>query len=172
MKTNYLILIIFALTIFSCDRIKNKGKEIAEKTEQKAKSKTTDLIDKAFPRFDSDKADTKYNKKRFEEYLEVKLTSDVKEIYSFGDFLGIDYKVLFSFTCDSTTIQRIVEKKGMEQTNENDDYGLHFGDDFPWWNKERIKEIKAFKKGEEYKFWQYLWYDKDSKIAYYEEFSL
>ena len=172
MKFIYFILTILCLTILSCDRIKNKGQEIADKTEQKVKSKSKDLVDKAIPQFDPDKADTKYNKKRFEEYLEVKLTPDIKEIYCFGDFLGIDYKVLFSFTCDSTTIKRIIDKKKLELTNENSDNGLLFMDDFNWWNKEKIEKVRPFKKGKENEYWQYLWYDKDSKKAYYEEFSL
>ncbi|HTO16605.1 MAG TPA: hypothetical protein VLZ83_12600 [Edaphocola sp.] len=172
MKFIYFTLTILGLTILSCDRIKNKGQEIADKTEQKVKSKSKDLVDKAFPQFDSDKPDTKYNKKRFEEYLEVKLTPDIKEIYCFGDFLGIDYKVLFSFTCDSTTIKRIIDKKKLELTDENNDSGLLFMDDFNWWNKEKIEKIRPFKNGKENEFWQYLWYDKDGKKAYYEAFSL
>lgn len=163
---------ILCLTTLSCNRIKNKGQEIADKTEQKVKSKSKDLVDKVFPQFDSDKADTKYNKKRFEEYLEVKLTPDIKEIYCFGDFLGIDYKVLFSFTCDSTTIQRIIDKKKLKLTNENNDNGLLFMDDFNWWDKDKIETIRPFKNGKENEIWYYLWYDKDSKKAYYEEFSL
>jgi len=43
------------------------------------KDKSKDLLDKVFPFFDYDKADTKYNRKRFREYLKVELTSDVKE---------------------------------------------------------------------------------------------
>ena len=172
MKFIYFILTILCLTILSCDRIKKKGQEIADKTEQKVKSKSKDLVDKTIPQFDSDKADTKYNKKRFEEYLEVKLTPDIEEIYCFGDFLGIDYKVLFSFTCDSTTIKRIIDNKKLELANDNSDNGLLFMDGFNWWNKEIIETVRPFKKGKENEYWQYLWYDMDGKKAYYEEFSL
>lgn len=172
MKFLYFTLIILCFTILSCDRLKNKGQEIANKTEQKVKSKSKDLVDKAFPQFDSDKADTKYNKKRFEEYIEVELSPDVKEIYCFGDFIGIDYKVLFSFTCDTTTIRKIINKKKLELTDDNTDNGLIFIDNFTWWNKSKIEKIRAFKNGKENEFLQYLWYDNDSKKAYYEEFSL
>jgi hypothetical protein len=151
--------------------MKNKGQEIVNKTEHKVKSKSKDFVDMLFPRFDSYNADTEYNKKRFEEYLDIELTSDIKEIYCFADFIGIDYKVLFSFTCDSTTIQEIINRKNLKLTDENNDKGLLFPDDFKWFDKEIIERLRPFKKGKENKFWQYLWYDKENKKAYYEEFS-
>lgn len=44
-QTIYLLTIIFALIIVSCDRIKNKGQELADKTEQKIIDKSKDLVD-------------------------------------------------------------------------------------------------------------------------------
>ena len=79
---------------------------------------------------------------------------------------------MFSFTCDTATIQRIIEKKNLKQFSDNMNEGLHFGEDFHWWNKNKILEIKPFKSGIENEFWQFLWYDKENKKAYYQEFSL
>jgi len=102
------IMILICLMVCSCNRIKNKGKEIAEQVETKVKNESNDLLDKLFPAFDAYESDTKYNKERFFEYLSVELTPDVKDIYCYGDFIGVDYKVLFTFICDATTIHRIL----------------------------------------------------------------
>ena len=169
-KLTLCILILIVLS--SCDRIKNKGKEIASNTENRIKDKSEKIIDKAFPHFDFDKADTKYNKQRFIEYLQLELSTDIAKIYCFGDFLGADYKVLFSFNCDSSTIQKIINKKGLKVINDSNDIGLMFQDEFKWWDKEKINHLKGYKNGKENEFWQYLWYDHDQKKAYYEEFSL
>lgn len=131
-----------------------------------------ELIDGVFPRYDAYKADTKWNRKRFREHLKIDLTEDVTDIYAFGDFLGIDYKVLIAFNCESSTFKRIVQINGLALSNREDDRGLHFMDEFPWWNKEQIAKLKPFKAGAEHAFWKYLWYDTASKQAYYEEYSL
>jgi len=80
-KTIYIPILILSLTLFSCDRIKSKGQELSDKAKEKVKNKSKDVIDKAFPFFDSYKADTKFNKERFKEFLRVDLTPDVKNIF-------------------------------------------------------------------------------------------
>ncbi len=172
MKYFIYIMTIVLVFMFSCNRIRKKGHEIVDKTEQKVRNKTKDIVDNTFPHFDYDKADTKYNKKRFIEYLEVELTTDIKEIYCFGDFLGADYKVLFSFKCDSSTVQRIINKKDLKLTNTDNDNGLLLSENFKWWKKEIIKKFKPYKTGKTQEYWQYLWYDNKNKIAYYEVYSL
>ena len=77
-QTIYILTVIIVLTIISCDRIKNKGQELADKTEEKVKDKSKDLVDKVVPHFDTYKPDTKFNKERFKEFLKVELTPDIK----------------------------------------------------------------------------------------------
>lgn len=167
------------LTLFSCDRIKRKGDDVVDKakqaasgTKQKISDKTTHLIEKAFPTYDSYKADTENNKKRFKEHLQVDLTSDVKDIYTYGDFLGVDYKILIAFTCNKTTINKITEAKKMQLTTAKNDDGLLFLDEFGWWDKNKIEMLKPYEMGKEQEYWQYLWYDATTGQAFYEEFSL
>lgn len=148
---------IFTTVFSSCQWIRNKK---------------NDARDKVFPIFNAGEPDTKYNKKRFEEYLEVPVTGDVKNIYCYGDFIGIDYKVLFSFSCDSVTIRHIIEKKEMAPDNDDHYSRLFFNVELPWWNQQEIDTLRPFKKGTEGELWQYLWYNKNEKRAYYEEFSL
>lgn len=175
---NCILTSAFIITLFSCERIRKKGNAVIDKTEakvseaaQKVVSTNQELKDKVFPTYDSNKPDTDNNKKRFKEHLNIDLTNDVKNIYTYGDFLGADYKVLISFNCDITTINKIVTVKNMVLQNSNDE-GLGFGEEFQWWDKNKIHKIKPYKEGKEAEYWKYLWFDKSSKTAYYEEFSL
>ncbi len=177
--STYILTIAFLATLFSCDRLKRKGHNVVEKTQekiietkQKIKDKKNQLVDNVFPTYDNGKPDTENNKKRFKEHLQVDLTNDVKNIYTYGDFLGADYKVLISFSCDTTTLKKIVKAKAMTISTKDNDEGLLFSDEFPWWDKKVIAKIKPFKIGKEFEYWQYLWFDKISNTAYYEEFSL
>jgi uncharacterized protein (UPF0333 family) len=174
-----ILTLAFILTLFSCDRVKRKGdavvyktKQAASETKQKISDKANYLVDKVFPTYDNGKADTENNKKRFKEHLQVDLTSDVKNIYAYGDFLGADYKVLIAFTCDQATVDEIIAVKKMQLTTSKDDDGLFFLDEFKWWDKDKIELLEPYKMGKEAKYWQYLWYDPKTKQAFYEEYSL
>jgi hypothetical protein len=174
-----ILTLAFLLTLFSCDRIKRKGDAVVDKTKrtvsqttQKISDKKNQLVDNVFPTYDNGKADTENNKKRFKEHLQVDLTSDVKDIYAYGDFLGVDYKVLIAFTCDQTTIDKIIAVKKMQLTTSKDDDGLFFLDEFKWWDKDKIELLEPYKVGKEAEYWQYLWYDPKTGQAFYEEYSL
>jgi hypothetical protein len=178
MKRVSLILAIL-ITLFSCGRIKSKGnkiitatKETAAETRQKVSDKKDQLIDKVFPLYDSDKPDTKSNRKRFSEHLQVEPTDDVKNIYAYGDFLGADYKVLIAFSCEKATFYKIIAAKKMQLTTTKDDDGLLFLDEFKWWDKDKIELLEPYKVGKEAEYWEYLWYDPRTKQAFYEEYSL
>lgn len=169
----------FILTLFSCDRIKSKGdavvdktKQAASETKQKISDKANNLGDKVFPTYDNGKADTENNKKRFKEHLQIDLTSDIRNIYAYGDFLGADYKVLIAFTCDQATIDKVIAVKKMQLTTSKDDDGLFFLDEFKWWDKDKIELLEPYKVGKEAEYWQYLWYDPKTRQAFYEEYSL
>jgi len=110
------------------------------------------------------------NKKRFEKNLGIELTPDIKDIHYYGDFFAIDFTVLFAFTCDSSTIWRIINTKELELAD-NEGGGLSF--EFDWWNQEKIETIRPFKRGDGYnEVCQYLWYDKENQKAYYQKFSM
>src|ERR1700709_759178 len=111
-KTKFILVFGFSSIFFCCNRIKRQGHEAIDKAQEKIieakqriRHKRDLLIDKVFPTYDNGVPDTENNKKRCKEHLQVDLSSDVKNIYAYGDFIGIDYKVLISFTCDSTTIE-------------------------------------------------------------------
>jgi hypothetical protein len=167
------------LACISCERIERKGEAVVDKTKQAASAtkrkiinKTDQVVDKVFPTYDAGQADTDKNKKRFVEHLQVDLTPDVKNIYAYGDFLGIDYKVLISFSCDQTTIDEIITTKKMQLAKSKEDHGLFFSSEVEWWDKDKIEMLVPYKVGKELEYWEYLWYDPKTKQAYYEEFSL
>ena len=70
--------IAFLATLSSCDRLKRKGHQVVDKsqekigeTKQKISDKKNKLVDKVFPTYDNGKPDTENNKKRFKEHLQV-----------------------------------------------------------------------------------------------------
>jgi len=168
----YVLSVCAILIIAACDRISRKGRELADQAGNKVKSRARDVAEKIFPVFDAHQADTKYNKKRFEEYLEVNVTDDVNAIYAYGDFLGADYKVLIAFTCDSSTVQKIVLRKDLKLSGSRNDDGLLLSNQFPWWDEKVIARIQPYKKIEKSGDRLYLWYDKTTRKGYFQQFSL
>ena len=109
------------------------------------------------------------NKRKFKKTLGIELTPDVKDIHYYGDFIGIDYSVYLAFTCDSSTIERIIKKHRLELAGETEMVGSCYRD---WWNQEKIYTIIPYKKWGRYdEVHRYLWYDKENKKAYYTEYS-
>ncbi|HSC54990.1 MAG TPA: hypothetical protein VLC98_15260 [Phnomibacter sp.] len=177
--TIYILTLAFIVSFFSCDRIKRKGydsvdktKEVASDTKQKISKKAGELVDKVILKPAIDTPNTERDKKRFRDYVLTEPSNDVTNIHSYGDFFGSDYKVLIAFTCNQSTIDRIIATKKMQLTTTKDDDGLFFLDEFPWWDKDKIELLEPYKVGKENEYWKYLWYDPKTKQAFYEEFSL
>lgn len=138
-----------------------------------AKKGIKDEIDNVIPAYDADQPDTDNNKKRFQESFGTTVGSHVTHLYTYGDFMGIDYTVLMAFTCDKQTISTIVEKDGLKLDRHNDDLGLS-GMYIPdWWKQELLPKMLCYKKGSaEEGYFKYLWYDPNTKQAFYEEYSI
>lgn len=170
------------VTCSSCDRLKRNEHEAIDRTHEEIGNVKQEIIDKGnhfvahiFPIYDDNKPSSDNNRNYFKKYLNIELTNDVRNIYSCGDFLGADYKVLIAFICDTVTLEKIVRTKGMSISNQNNDEGLVFSEEFPWWDKKIIAKNKPYKIGRKagYKTdWEYLWYDAQSETAFYEQFSL
>lgn len=161
-----------ALALVSCGKIKDKGQELASKAEQKVVQKASEWADKAFPHFDAYQPDTKYNRKRFQEFLQVPLTPDVKDLYCFGDAMGIDADFQFAFRCDSSTARRIIEKHRLALQPENADCAFGIQDDFEWWNKETIQKLPLYGWKGEHEYFKYFWYDAQHGKAYFFDFDM
>lgn len=138
-----------------------------------AKKGIKDEIDNIIPAYDADQPDTENNQKRFRESFGIRAGSDVKQLYTYGDFMGIDYTVLMAFTCEKQTISAIIEKDGLKLDKHNDDTGLSGMYAPDWWKRELLPKMACYKKGSvEEGYFKYLWYDPNTKKAFYEEYSL
>lgn len=168
----YILILLAALTVFSCDRAKNKGKELADKAVERVENKSRDLIDKVLPHFDAYNPDTKYNKKRFKDFLQVELTADIKNIYCFDDAIGIDADYMFSFNCDTTTARKIIEKHHLKIEKTRTDYAFGLQHDFEWWDKNKIEKLTLYSWQGDHQYFKYFWYDNTEQKAYYFDFDL
>ena len=168
----FVLTIIFALTIFSCDRIKNKGHELADKTEEKVKDKSEEIIDKVVPHFDAYKPDTKFNIERFKDFLKVNLSPDIKNIYCFDDAIGIDADYQFSFNCDTAPVRQIIEINHLKLDKITTDYAFGLQNDFAWWDKKKIEKLDLFSWHGDNQYFKFFWYDKTEQKAYYFDFDM
>jgi hypothetical protein len=170
--TFYISTTVFILTLVSCDRIRNKGQELADKSEKKLNTKSNDIVDKVIPRFDAYQPDTKYNKERFKDFLQVDLTEDIKNIYCFDDVIGIDADYMFSFNCKTTTAKKIIDKHKLKLDKETTDYAFGLQNDFDWWDKKKIEKLDLYSWQGEHQYFKYFWYDKTEQKAYYFDFDM
>ena len=174
-----ILMLTFLVMFSSCGKLKRKGndtldktKEIVSNTKQKIHRKASEFIDSVILKPSVDTPNTGRDKKCFREYLLAEIPEDVKNINTYEDYFGADYKVLIAFTCNQSTIDKIVASKKMGLTTKEDDNGLNFMAEFPWWDKGKIQSLKPYKVGKEYEYWKYLWFDPKTKQVYYEEYSL
>lgn len=172
----FCVLLVFTGTLVSCNRVKNKAKWLVHKVTNKAKTEIKDqskkIAEKVFPPFDHDQPDTENNKKRFDDFLKVERTSDVKNIYCFDDAIGIDADYMFSFNCSEETSNKIIKTHQLkiETTNTDNAFGLQ--DEFDWWNKERIKQLQKYSWTDGDQYHKYYWYDAENEQAYFFDFTL
>lgn len=167
-------LIFILLSIFgiaSCDRVAEKSTEVIEQVKQEAQKQTQKAVDRVFPKFDHDKADTENNKKRFDDFIKVARTEDVKNIYCFDDAIGIDADYMFGFNCSQETSDKIIEKHQLVVNNDGDNaFGLQ--SDFDWWDKEQIKTLQKYSWTDSNQYFKYYWYDAENEHAYFFDFDM
>jgi hypothetical protein len=171
-----MVMLILLLGFSSCHQARQKGKELVQQTEQKAKDKITahskTAADKIIPQFDAYTPDTKFNKERFAEFIQVPLTPDVTNIYCFADNIGIDADYQFSFQCDTNTVKRIIAKHQLKPDAGNNDFAAGLQSDFKWWDKKKIASLPLYSWQGEHEYHKYFWYDKTAQQAYFFDFDM
>lgn len=168
----YIITLLFLVSMLSCDGVKQKSRQIVDKAKTELSEKKATLGDKVIPHYDSYNPDTRFNKKRFQEFFGFAPTADVKEIYCHGDEMGIDHDYQFSFICDTSTVAKIVNQLKLIKTDQPDNFSSGLWHGFPWWDSTSITTLKPYiKKGDHETFW-YLWYDQTKSKVYYFEFDM
>ena len=171
-QRKYISILVLLLITTSCRRIKNKSEELATQAKEKIKNKTTTLIDKVVPHFDAYQPDTKFNKERFREFIQIEQTTDVKNIYCFGDAIGTDADYMFSFHCDSTTARKIIEKHQLTLDKKTTDYAFGLQHDFEWWDRKKIQKLDLYSWHDEHQYFKYFWYDGKEHKAYFFDFDM
>lgn len=168
------ILLVAAIVTFLCFYSCNKINKIVNSTEQKVTDKKDEMVDKFLPTFDSGTPDTKWNKKRFTEFLKVELTPDIYNIYCFDDAIGIDASYRFSFNCDTSTVKRILDKHQMVvDTIKPIGDGIIFNYVFDWWQKDKIDPLQLYTwKSADKRYIKHFWYNEDEQKAYYFTYDL
>ena len=149
-------------------------KKIGYTTKEKASEKIElgrDEVQDFFPIFNSDKADTKNNKKRLREFLGLEITPDIKNIYCFDDAIGIDSDYMFAFNCDAESSEKIIQKHHLKKDEHSENaFGLQHN--FSWWNKEEIAKLDLYSWNKDQQYFKYYWYDEKNKKSYYFEFTM
>jgi hypothetical protein len=169
-------LAILTIGLFSCNRVKKKAEDVADRVKEKARKElethTQRVIDKVFPPFDYDKPDTENNKQRFRDFIKVELSPDVKNIYCFDDAVGIDADYMFAFECDPATSEKIIETNHLTIDTVNMDNAFGLQDDLPWWDKKRIEQLQKYSWTDGKQYFKYYWYDRENKKAYFFDFDM
>ncbi len=174
-----LVLTIFVLLV-SCGYVQERARDgkdrvvgEAQELKEKAKAEVEVRIDEVFVTCDPYKADTRKNRLRFAEYFDTLDVPDAKNIYCFVDYMGIDYTAMFSFTCDTASVGRIIRAKGLSKgPDEFDKPGLRSSWDFPWWKDEELDGSEPWHRGTDHEDRIYLWYDPVLRRVTYQQFSL
>ncbi|MBI1836322.1 MAG: hypothetical protein HYR91_03555 [Flavobacteriia bacterium] len=169
---NFIKISTIFLFFISCNRIKNKGIEIAENTKNNIHEKSNNFRDKFLPKFDAYQADTKFNKRRFKDFIQIELTPDIRNIYCFDDATGIDSDYQFAFNCSKETADKLIKKHQMKSNDQSLDYAFSFQNDFKWWDKKKIKKLKLYYFNSDNNYYQYFWYDELEHQAYYFDFDM
>lgn len=149
---------------------------MAEKTNEKIQRvlerQTRKIDDAILPQFDPGKPDSDNNKNRFNDFIQVELTPDVKNIYCFDDAIGIDQDYMFSFNCSLTTSSKIIETHHLTVDTLNPDNGFNIQHDFEWWDKARIEQLQKYSWTDGKHYHKYYWYDSKAQKAYFFDFDM
>ena len=123
------------------------------------------------PQYDHDQADTPANKAGFERHFGFSPPASVTDLYYWADGMGADVKYQLGFKADQSTIDQIVTELQLE--DKELDSSSFFGRDFDWWKMDEIQSLPVFwKQVEDKEYYRYLWYDAESRRAYFLEFSV
>jgi hypothetical protein len=162
----FLIICTTTLLLFcsACEKVKSKTKAI---TIGIAK----EVLNIVSPRFDDFTPDTKYNKKRFADFLKVELTPDIKNIYCFNDEIGIDASYQFGFNCNYQTAQKIIAKHSLRKDSTAlNSTGIQYS--FSWWDVNKVAQLTLYSNSPGRDYYQYFWYDSLEQKAYYLDFDM
>lgn len=123
------------------------------------------------PPFDYETPDTQNNVFHYEHLVNVEITDDVKNLYSYGSE-GIDASYYLAFECDEDTKEKIIKANKMDKDIEVGQ-ALYSSFEIDWWNKEEIDTLSRYVySSDDERYFRYFWYNDDSHQAYFLDFDL
>jgi len=149
---------------FSCDRITNKAKEVVREN-------VLDPIKNQLPVYNCVDPDVDQNYVNFENYFELKLSDELSELYYCDDEMGINQKYWFSFKAEDTTVLKIVTKMSLSDSVSSEMDVSNFYAGRSWWNDSLVDKIDPYWRIQD-DLYQFLWYDKELKKAWFLDFDL
>jgi hypothetical protein len=125
-----------------------------------------------FTDYDFDRPDTPANREGFEHHFGFPVPASVSDLYYFADELGADVQYQLGFSTDPETVERIVAALDLtEGAPPVDCTGLVRT--FDWWTEDAVVGLTPYWTGDEDRdYYRCLWFDPDSRRAYYIAFSL
>jgi hypothetical protein len=149
---------------FSCDRITNKAKEVV-------RDNVLDPIRDQFPEYNCVDPDVDQNYINFENYFELKLEEEITQLYYCSDEMGIDQKYWFSFEAEDSTVMKVVSTMSLSDSIPNEMGISNFYAGREWWNDSLVDNIEPYWRIQD-DLYQFLWYDKELKKAWFLDFDL
>jgi hypothetical protein len=168
MKQALGFLMIVCLVGASCKRVSNRTKKAASSV----KKKVENVGDRVIPNFDSQKPDTRFNKRRFADFFGFEAGADVSNLYCYADLMGTDHSYQFAFQCDESTVERIISQRKLKLLNSPENSASNLRRMFDWWNEKFVVRTPPYFVKEEHESYSYLWFDKSKEVAYYFTFDM
>jgi len=122
------------------------------------------------PPFDSDTPDTKNNVFHYEHLINVKISEDVKNLYTFGWEFTRDPTYCLSFKCNKETAYKIIEQNEMTLDTKK---GIGLSIELEWWNNSDIDTLLRYQiTNSEETYFKYFWYNENTNQAYFLDFDV
>ncbi len=160
-----------AVLLISCERVKNKYEEVGTKAIEHVTATKDNIEDHIIAHYDSYAPDTKWNKKRFQEFFGFEPGTEVARIYCYANEMGIDHTYAFSFVCDKKIVDSIVTKLNLTKNNSSPQTRVTLPK-LGWWDEQKIDTITPYYRHSEHATYEYLWYDTPTSTVYYLLFDL
>lgn len=160
------------LILTSCHQMIGKTRALGNNVREHVSITIDEILDRVFPRFDAYHPDTKANKKRFDEFIKIQRTADIRQIDCHDDAIGIVADYMFSFYCNIESAKKIIHQHQLEPDQSTSDFSAGLQDDFPWWNKEKIARLERYSWKGEHEYFKYFWYDSLEKKGYFFDFDM
>jgi hypothetical protein len=125
-----------------------------------------------FTDYDFDRPDTPANQEGFKRHVGFPAPDSVSDLYYFADELGADVTYQLGFNADQETMLAIVSALDLVQEEPAFDCAA-FARAFDWWEEDAVAGLTPYwKSNPDGDYYRCLWFDPESRRAYYIEFSL